>query len=59
MLAEMTNDGGGLVDCSGDEVGIFAVGGVPVAAIENTDSVIITVLEALEVAYEAMLVVDL
>lgn len=59
ILAEVADDGGGLVHSSGDEVGIFAVGGVPVTAVEYADGFIITGWKTLEVADEAMLVVDL
>ena len=57
--AQLADHGGGLVDGAGDEVGVLAVGRVPVAAVEYADRVVIDGGEGLEEADEAMFVVDL
>lgn len=45
--------------CAGNEVGIFAVCGVPITSVENADGVFVDGWEGLEEADEAVLVVDL
>jgi hypothetical protein len=49
----------GRTDSTSDEVGIFAMCGVPVASVEDTDHIIAYGRERFEEANEAMLVVDL
>jgi hypothetical protein len=59
ILAQLADHGGGLVDGSGDEVGIVAVRRVPVASIEYSDGLIANCGERLEEADKSVLVVDL
>lgn len=58
IAAELSDDGGGLVDGLCDEDGVVAVGGVPVTAVEDADGVA-NVGEGLEEADEAAFVVEL
>lgn len=59
ILAELADHGGSFVNGSGYEVGILSVGCVPVASIENSNSVFITRRKTFEVSNEAMLIIDL
>lgn len=59
VAAELAHDRRRLVDGASDEVGILAVGSIPVAAVEDADGVVVDGGQGLEVADEAMLVVDL
>jgi hypothetical protein len=58
-FAELTNHRGRLVHGPGNEVGIFAVGRVPVTPVKDADRVLAEVWERFEEADEAMLIVDL
>lgn len=58
IAAELSDDGGGFVDSLCDEDGVVAVGGVPIAAVEDTDGVA-NVGEGLEEADEAAFIVEL
>lgn len=58
--AQVAEDGGCLVDGAGDELGIRAVRGVPVAAVEDADGVIVVRRgQRAEETYETDFVVDL
>lgn len=57
--AELAQDRGRLVDGAGDEGGIFAVGGVVVAAVEDADCLAVFGGEGFEELDEALLVVNL
>lgn len=59
ILAKLADYRGSLVDGSCDEVGIFSMGCVPIAPIENADSLVVACGKTFEVPNEAMLVVDL
>lgn len=60
VSAQAAEDGGGFVDCSGDGFGVCAVGGVPVAAVEDADcGGVIFFGEGAEEANEAYFIVDL
>lgn len=59
ILAQLADHGSGLVDSSGDEVGVAAVGSVPVASVENSDGLVAYCRQRLEEADESMLVIDL
>lgn len=41
IFAELSNDGGGLVDGTGDEVGIITMGSIPVPTVKYADSIIV------------------
>lgn len=57
--AELAEDGGRLIDGAGDEGGIFAVGSVIVAAVEDADCLAVFCRERFEELDEALLVVNL
>lgn len=59
ILAQLADHGGGLVDGPGNEVGIVAVGSVPVASVEYSDGLVAYCGERLEKADESVLVIDL
>lgn len=59
IAAELTEDGSRLVDGAGDEGGILAVGGVVVAAVEDTDRLAVFSGKGFEELDEALLIVDL
>lgn len=43
ILAKLTDDRGGLVDGASNKVGIFAVGGIPIASVEYADGLVVVV----------------
>lgn len=59
IFAKLADYRRSFVDGSRDEVGIFSMGCVPVAPIENSDGLVVALGKTLEVSNEAMLVVDL
>jgi hypothetical protein len=59
VAAELAEDGGRLVDCAGDEGGIFAMGCVEVTTVEYADYLFIFCWEGLEELDEALLVINL
>lgn len=59
ILAELADHGGGLVDGTSDEVGIFSMCCVPVASIKYPYSLAVACGQALEVPDEAVFIVDL
>lgn len=59
ILAKLADHGGGLVDGSGNEVGIVAVRSVPVASVEYSDSLIAYCGKGFEEADESVLIIDL
>lgn len=59
ILSQLADHGGGLIDGSGDEVGIVAVCSVPVTSVEDSDSLIAYCGKGFEKADESVLIVDL
>lgn len=59
IFAELAEHRGRLVDGAGDEGGIFAVGGVVVAAVEDADCLAAFCRKGFEELDEALLVVNL
>lgn len=59
ILAQLADHRGGLVNGSGNEVGIVAVGSVPVASVEYPDGLVAYCGKRLEKADEPVLVIDL
>lgn len=59
ILAQLADHRGGLVDGSGNEVGIVAVGSVPVASVEYSDSLVAYCGKGFEKTDESVLVIDL
>lgn len=59
ILAQLADHGGGLINGSGDKVGIVAVRGVPVASVEYSDSLIAYCGKGFEKADESVLIIDL
>lgn len=59
ILAQLADHRGGLVNGSGNEVGIVAMGSIPVASVEYSDSLVAYSGKRLEESDESVLVIDL